>query len=335
MSRSPSLNLFDRSFIDYYDEFAPVAADFSLARSIYSSILSRPNQLSFFKNKLKLNPAIGYRVTDENVDRLLGAATAFVAYYDEEVHNGAGKKLCFDAELRDAPNQPAALKQLIGMFVTEFVPTTLDPFKESISTSYVRIGNREYWVEYRSRGWTSNHTAGFTTRLLSDREVAQDWQAQVEAIAASRTTLAKAPLLSIDFLADIQSSEVFALDLNLAPKIGQTAIAEVLSGADCWAEISRYVAENLENLYDYLLIANEVPAWVQAPDFRLTKLVQLRYLPAGTCWQCIEDGSYWKYLHGQKDSQRYFWRLKTSSGRAGVSQLDRNQIFNGRSYRVA
>lgn len=330
------INLTDLSFSDYYDAAVPTIADVSLRRSNSSSILSRPNLLNFLKSKLGLNPVNGYRLNDSNVDTAIapGRDLPLIIYYDEEVHNGAGKRLFHPNELRDTPNQAQALKQLIGSFVVDFIPTTSSPIASSISTTYFRIGDRSYWVEYRGVGWASNYATSFTTRLLDDREINKEWSAQVTALDRVKPTLAKMPISSIDFLRDLRTGEVYASDLNLAPQIGNTAIAQVLSGRDCWEEISRYTADNLEIIYDYLLVSNVLPEWMQKPDFRLTELVELRYLPPGSYWQCVEDGSYWKYLHGLRDTDRYFWRQKTSHAAAGMNQLQRGDILKGRSYRL-
>lgn len=330
------INLIDTNCFDYYDRVVPSIADISLRRSNSSSILSRPNLLNFLKSKLGLNPVNGYRLNDSNMDTAIDPQKElpFILYYDEEVHNGAGKRLFHSSELRDAPNQAQALKQLIGSFVIDFIPTTSSPIESSISTTYFWVGNKSYWVEYQGAGWASSYATSFTTRLLDDREIKKEWSEQVEAIDRSRSILAKIPIGSIDFLRDARSGEVFASDFNLAPHIGNTAIAQVLSAEDCWHEIDSYTQANLEIIYDYLLVSSVLPSWMQKLEFRLTKLVELRYLPPGSYWQCIEDGSYWKYLHGLRDSDRYFWRQKTSHGGAGMNQLHRGDVFNGRSYRL-
>lgn len=330
------INLTDLNFNDYYDAQIPAIADISLRRSTSSSILSRPNLINFLKSKLGLNPVNGYRLDDSNIDSAIdpNKDQPFILYYDEEIHNGAGKRLFHPAELRDAPNQAAALKRLVGTFVVDFIPTTEDPIRSAISTTYFKIGNRSYWVEYRGFGWTSNYATSFTTRLLDRQEIAAEWSEQVIRLDRAHSVLAKVPIGSIDFLRDNRSGQVFASDFNFAPQIGNTAIAQILSPEDCWQEISSYTQDNLEIIYDYLLVAHTIPEWMQEPGFRLTKLVQLRYLPPGSYWQCVEDGTYWKYLHGLRDSDRYFWRQKTSHAGAGVNQLQRGNIFIGRSYRL-
>jgi hypothetical protein len=324
-----------KNFLDYYDQHITSIAQTSLTRSTYSNILSRPNLLSFLQLKLKLKPVSHYRLTEESLDKTIesGRTQPFIAYYDEEVHNGAGKRLFHAQELVESPQQALMLKQLAGTFICEFVPTTADSLSQSISTTYFKIGDLTYWVEYRGDGWSSSYATNFTTRILSQAELEANWSAQVATIAAAEPILGKIPMLSIDFLKDINTGEIFASDFNLSPRIGETAIAQVLSSADCWAQISGYTATHLDRIYDYLLIAHELPSHVLADGFVLKDLVQLRYIPSGSFWLCLEDNTLWKYLHGETDASRYFWRQKTSSGQAIANQLDRKHIFKGRSYR--
>jgi hypothetical protein len=329
------VGLTHKNFSDYYDQHIPAIAAISLTRSTYSSILSRPNLLSFLQLKLKLKPVPHYRLAEDQIDKILDAnrTQPFIAYYDEEVHNGAGKRLFHPQELTESPTQALSLKQLADTFIAEFIPTTRNILTSSISTSYFRIGNRTYWVEYRGDNWQSSYSANYTTRVLSQAEVEHFWSTQAEAIAQAEAVLSKLPMVSIDFLQDVRTDEIFATDFNLAPRIGETAIADVLSSGDCWAEISEYTATHLDKLYDYLLVAHALPPEALLDDFVLKDLVQLRYAPAGSFWRCIEDNSIWKYIHGQKDSERYFLRQKASYGQAGANQLDRKAVFQGRSYR--
>lgn len=332
-----NIGIADRAFIDYYDACIPSRADISLSRSVYSHILSRPNLFSFLAHKLKLTPVPSFRLDDRHIDKLLDSThlQPWVAYYDEQVHSGAGMRLILPSELVDSPTQAQSLKMLDDTFVADFIPTTTDFNSGSVATTYFKIGKLEYWVEYCSDTWQSSYPVAGTTRVLPQAEVDAYWPEQAGAIAKARGTLAKIPILSIDFLRDIRDDKVYACDFNLAPRIGDTAIANVLNGADCWAEISRYINEHIESIYDYLLVANTLPAEFTAPGFALDRLTQLRYLPAGTFWQCREDKTIWKYLQGEKDSERFFWKQKTSYGQAGIDRLDRKEIFNGRTYRKA
>lgn len=331
---SRQIGLTHKDFNDYYDAHVPAIAAISLVRSTYSAILSRPNLLSFLHLKLQLQPVAHYRLSEDNIDKVIDPTRKrpFIAYYDEQVHNGAGKRLFHPQELAQAPFQALMLKQLAGVFICEFIPTT-PSFGSSVSTSYFKIGNLSYWVEYRGDDWSSSYSTSYSTRILSQSEIDRDWSAQMVAIAAAERVSGKIPMLSIDFLRDIETGEVFASDFNLAPRIGETAIARVLSGEDCWTAISEYTAAHLDRLYDYLLVATQLPPEALADEFVLKDLVQLRYIPSGSFWRCVEDNTLWKYLHGETDASRFFWLQKTTSGRAGVSRLDRKDIFKGRSYR--
>jgi hypothetical protein len=330
-----NIGLTNRNFYDYYDRYSAQEPTVSLSRSIYSRILSRPNLLNFLKTKLSISTVEHYRLTEETIGKAIDSTDkSFIAYYDEEVHNGAGKRLFHPREILNSPSEDLLLKQLAGVFIAEFVPTSENPLQTSISTSYFSIGGKSYWVEYKGDGWQSNYSPNSTSRILSTAEVDREWTAQAEAIESSTSVLARIPIFSIDFLCDFNTKKIVASDLNLSPRIGDSAIAQVLSGEKCWNLISTYLFENIEIIYDYLLVAHSLPPEALSEDFSIDSPAQLRYLPPGTFWECLQDRSLWKYLHGETDADRYFLRQKSSPAKGHLDKLERKNIFNKRSYRL-
>lgn len=333
-----TIGITEKGFEDYYDHLIPSVARISLTRSTFSSVLSRPNLFSFVAQKIGLQPVKHFIVEENNVDDLIemNRSSAFLLYVDKSVHNGAGKRLFPRNELVESSEQSQLLKQISGNLIAKFVDTVVDSGagSSSLSTTYFRIGLKEYWVETKGSGWQSNYSPHSQCRLLPEAEVEQLWSKQRELISAAKSKLDKLPLLSIDFLREIDTGEVFVNDFNLSPQLHQTPIVDVLPPQECWDQISAYISEHIDLIYDYVLVSFELPPEMRASDFILSKASQLRYLPSGSFWQCIEDESIWKYLHGEQDSERFFWRQKKTYSQAGVNQLNRKNIFTGRTYRL-
>lgn len=143
-----------------------------------------------------------------------------VVHVDERAHAGAGKVKLSWAE---------ALAHYPEAFAVEFLPTVPGP--GSVSLRHLRVGRRQFWLRYTSDDdWRSNCGEGAVSLLCEEAP------RPMEEVAPQ---LRSSPLVAVDFLQI--GSQIYAIDLNVAPGLAGTGIEEHLAPAEVLAEIEAWL----------------------------------------------------------------------------------------------
>ncbi len=135
-----------------------------------------------------------------------------VVYEDEHLHTGKGKR---KLSCRDA------LAQFPEAYASVFIPS--HPGKGGTSLRYLRVGMRQFWLRYTSHDdWRSN-CGEVSVELLGEEEPAETPH-QIPY-----------PLFALDF---VKADRLYAVDLNIAPRVGGTGIEGCLSAPEFYQEIT-------------------------------------------------------------------------------------------------
>lgn len=158
---------------------------------------------------------------------------AVVAYEDETKHCGEGKTLVSSRQMKHIQpsmghNRPEELERdrLWGLFCSAYVGNSYNTNKGR-SRRYLQIGRHYFWIEYQSsESWMSNVGQG-TTELV-------DWEFNK---CEYKYDL---PIYAIDFVTSAATGNMFAVDFNISPGIGNI-LQSVMTYKDIYEEIERNI----------------------------------------------------------------------------------------------
>lgn len=144
-----------------------------------------------------------------------------VVHVDEYAHAGEGKlKLTWADALAQHPES----------FAVEFLPTVPGP--GSVSLRHLRVGRRQFWLRYTSDDdWRSNCGEGTVCVLCEEAP------RPLEEVAPQ---LRSSPLVAVDFLQI--GSQLYAIDLNVAPGLVCTGVERRMTSSEVYAEIAAWFA---------------------------------------------------------------------------------------------
>ena len=221
-------------FRDYYDHY--FAASWQRPEKVFTRMsrggLCRSEMFQFLQSAgLKVPP---YGRVKDLIPRLqseyfpdqpslacaIGDIACVVIYHDQRAHAGDGKELA---------TWNFALKNFPNAFASEYIPATLSG--QGVSLRYLRIGLRQFWLQYSSADdWRSN--CGEVTVQVLDEEQRKKQQ-------DLKGLFADVPLFAIDFI--VVRSDLFALDYNIAPGLSGTGIEEIMTAQNVHEEISNVI----------------------------------------------------------------------------------------------
>lgn len=113
-------------------------------------------------------------------------------------------------------------------FAVEFLPT--GPGPGSVSLRHLRVGRRQFWLRYISDdSWRSNCGEGAVGLLCEEAP------RPLEEVAPQ---LRSSPLVAVDFLQI--GSQLYAIDLNVAPGLVCTGVERRMTPSEVYAEIAAW-----------------------------------------------------------------------------------------------
>jgi len=208
-------------FRDYYDHwFDGSDSPFSFSRYSYSG-MDREQALKYLyqigfkvplhgmaKDLYKLKQAeYGDELT------LFQDAVWLVVYLDKRSHRGERKLLM---------NLKSAMDNYGTCFASEYVFTAPSTIHGGLSFRYLKIGQRTFWLQYRSENdWRSN------CGQVSIKVLRQEEDGYHKSI--------KHPLFAIDFVPSFDG--LYAVDFNIAPGVKGTGVEEILPAKAAAQEI--------------------------------------------------------------------------------------------------
>jgi hypothetical protein len=221
-------------YLDYYDHMLDRARPGVPVwpRNTRADFPTRREQLGVLDRDLRRHPAIGCVAPRWGVGRRQALAGALdeplapdarvVVYEDETMHQGMGKRIDVRGDV--GPEECWA----------EFIEP---PETGGQSVRWLRVGRRGFVLRYRSPGdWRSN---------VGTEEITVEATAlppAVDALCESIMRLYRSPLLAID-LAVSYWGAMFATDLNLAPGLKGSGVADHLRPTACAEAIKAYYYE--------------------------------------------------------------------------------------------
>lgn len=207
-------------FEDYYDRWfdAPrmIHPDYVYQRFTHMGP-QRPTMFRLFRQ-------LGLQTPVHGPARFVGTSFAcsnrqlddrqVVVYLDNQRHLGDGKILMTLAE---------AVKDYPDHFITEYIEPGGAP---ATSLRYLRVGRRQYWLQYTSfDDWRSN-CGDVQVQVLREDEPLP--------MGSVLDGVLRYPMFSIDF---VQGRYLYAIDLNLSPKIQGTGVELLLDGKTAVTEL--------------------------------------------------------------------------------------------------
>lgn len=194
------------NFFDYYDLLS-----FSYAKNIYHRFdclgIKRSSAFKLFNKHEILTPTNGL-VKDIilNID----GNDELIIYLNEYSHRGEDKIKIKKCDIN---------KQYYDKYCSLYINTEKDDIK-GLSTRYLQIGNRSFWVEYASYDdWRSNYGENGYIKVID--EVMDDEKISLDV---------KYPVFAIDFVKNKHYK--YAIDFNSAPLLKGTGIESILSASD-------------------------------------------------------------------------------------------------------
>lgn len=203
-----------------------------------------------------------------------------IVYLDPCVHAGAGKIYIHPGTM------PAFLGRLgwgDKLLCSQFRATSTTP--TAISYTYLRVADREYWLESTGGDWRSNYAPDSKWRQID----CPDWLSDAAAILVKRTKLRFYPVMSIDFIRDLEGN-VYAIDLNTAPVIESYGLQ--LDPESTARLLLNYITDNLDLTPDYCIKALAVPVGGQI----LNTPKGLMHIPFGVVLTCLETGERFQHV---------------------------------------
>lgn len=211
-------------FRDFYDHWFEIRGHHPVFERMATGGLDRPGLFRFLESLDMRVPRYGL-VRDlvpllrEEREALLDArpATVYkdrvVVYLDTRTHRGEGKKLMAGAD---------ALHLYPDHYASEFIP---GPRGVPVSWRYLQVGDRPFWLEYRSDDeWRSN-CGNVEIRVMA-------------AVNQSRIhPRIPHPLYAIDFV--WSGLKAYAVDFNIAPGIRGSGVEKILTAEEAARAIIR------------------------------------------------------------------------------------------------
>ena len=221
----------DSDFQDFYDHWfalSHVPFDCIFTRRSDSG-MSRPEMFNLFEQVGFSTPKYGIvRDIFDDVKAthpsgiLSSDLMQVVVHLDNYTHRGENKVKCSLME---------AMQSYPDCFATEFIAN--DAEETGFSIRYLRIGHRQFWLQYRSDDWRSNvgnvdvRVAGEDDHLPENKR---------------RRFMPEAPLLALDFLA--VDRQLVPIDLNVAPGLQRTGVENWISAKEVFNQIQAAILEN-------------------------------------------------------------------------------------------
>lgn len=212
----------------------------------------------------------------------LGRYHPTIVYLDPCTHNGAGKIFL----------QPGRIGEFIDrlgwgdrLLCSRFIPTTSDG--KSVSHTYLRIADREYWLESTGSDWRSNYSFDSKWREID----LPDWLTPAAEILAKKTKLRYYPVLSVDFIRDL-AGNVYAIDLNTAPVVEEYGLN--LDPETLARELRGYIVEHLDTTPDYCLKATSIP--LDRTSRILERPIGLMHIPFGAILSCHQTQERFEHI---------------------------------------
>lgn len=207
-------------FEDYYDQWfdAPrmIHPDYVYQRFTHMGP-QRPTMFRLFRQ-------LGLQTPVHGPARFVGTSFAcynrqlddrkVVVYLDNQRHLGDSKLLMTLAQ---------AVKDYPDRFISEYIEPGGVP---STSLRYLRVGRRQFWLQYTSfDDWRSNVGDVQVQVLREDEPLPMD---------AVTSGVLRYPMFSIDF---VQGRYLYAIDLNLSPRIAGTGVELLIDGKSVVREL--------------------------------------------------------------------------------------------------
>lgn len=225
-------------FQDYYDHhFAGSWQNSETAFLRFSNDgLSRPDMFALFQEYGIKTPNFGF--VKELVPSLKAALSVsgrehfedyleVVVYFDNYAHRGEQK-------IRVTYNE--ALTKYPEHFCVEYVP--VQPSGKGFSFRYLRIGLRQFWLQYASPDdWRSNCGAVQIDVLCEEKRINDPMDILF---------LREYPLVAVDFIP--YQNHILAIDINTAPGLQKTGIEDYMEAKDVFEEIKSYIEKMVERI---------------------------------------------------------------------------------------
>ncbi|RJX18212.1 MAG: hypothetical protein C4570_07165 [Ammonifex sp.] len=192
-------------FWDYYDHWFDAVADVTFERFSRGGVNRR--EMFEFLESIDLRVPL-YGKPREIFDRLgdffrrRPQLVEVVVYLDERAHQGEGKiKVLL----------PEALEKYPDYLALQYIPAT--PSGNGVSLRYLQVGDKIFWLKYRSRNnWRSN-CGDVEIRVLGQEK--DGYHPKIEH-----------PLFAIDFVPT--DDTLYAVDFNIAPQIRGTGVENLV-----------------------------------------------------------------------------------------------------------
>jgi hypothetical protein len=213
-----------RDFYDHWFDKAPV--DYLLRRN------TRPNDGISKRDQFELLENAGFSVPIHGWVHDIWSRTSkdyLVVYDDEFAHCGEGKTLW---------HRTKAAMEATGKYCSIFIPTTNDPVTQSESIRLLAIGDRLFWLTYKSDGWMSNHAENIEVKVNSETLGRRSFAIEGE---HDFDFLNRYPLFAIDFVKPLSSNLIMAIDFNTSPGLKGTGIEDVLPAKEVHKLIADFV----------------------------------------------------------------------------------------------
>lgn len=217
----------DSDFRDFYDHWFDLPPHNYVLKRI-----ARPKKGISKRNQFELLEQAGFTTPLHGLVRDVWAKTRndyLVVYDDEFAHCGKGKILA---------HRTKAAMQASDKYCSVFIPTTPEPTLEAESSRLLAIGNRLFWLKYRSNDWMSNH-AEIVDISVTGETLNRD-AFSVEG-GHDFDFLNRYPLFAIDFVQSLHSGRLLAVDFNSAPGLKGTGMEDFVSPAKVVELISEFV----------------------------------------------------------------------------------------------